>query len=164
MPASLFPFLLCSRRAIYFHCLAFVGLFLYHVHASMLSSSIYCIAVPQAQHGAAQSSRTKPQSKYMPIRVRQRKQADIESVYCIAVPKAQHSTAQHSTAQHRNHPAQSRKASTRVRPCNASRQSWREPGRIYDACRILHAEFSKRATNQNLPGLRKYTTAHTALV
>ena len=38
--------------------------------------SIYRIAVPQPQHSTAHSARTKPQSKYVPIRVRQHKQAD----------------------------------------------------------------------------------------
>ena len=41
---------------------------------------------------AQQSARTEPQSKCVPIRVRQRKQA--ESFYCIAVPRAPHSIAQ----------------------------------------------------------------------
>ena len=45
-------------------------------NASKQTESIYCIAVPQAQHSTAQSARTKPPSKYVPLRVRQRKQAN----------------------------------------------------------------------------------------
>ena len=52
-------------------------------NASNQTESIYstvpgtvCMAVPQAQHGTAQSARTKPRSKYVLIRVRKRKQAD----------------------------------------------------------------------------------------
>ena len=37
---------------------------------------IYFFAVPPSQHSTAQSARTKPQSKYVPIRARQRKQVD----------------------------------------------------------------------------------------
>ena len=44
-------------------------------NASKQTESIHGIAVPQAQHSAAQSARTQPQSKHVTIRVRQRKQA-----------------------------------------------------------------------------------------
>ena len=53
---------------------------------------LYCSTASTAQHSTAQSARTKPRSKYVPIRVRQRKQKQTESIYsCIAVPQAQHS-------------------------------------------------------------------------
>ena len=47
-------------------------------NASKRTESIHCNAVPQVQHSTAKSARTRPQSKYpyVPIRVRQRKQAD----------------------------------------------------------------------------------------
>ena len=37
---------------------------------------LYCATASTAQHSTPQSVRTKPQSKYVPIRVRHRKQAD----------------------------------------------------------------------------------------
>jgi len=50
------------------------------------------MAIPQAQHSTAQSARTQPQSKYVPTRVRQRKQADREHpLQCSAASTAQHS-------------------------------------------------------------------------
>ena len=106
LPASLYSFSLCFRRATFPQFFAFVGLFLYHVpaccrssartivqyrkhstaqrnqparsrrtgtcrsecdNASKQTESIYCIAVPQAQHSTAQSARTKPQSKCVPF-------------------------------------------------------------------------------------------------
>ena len=45
--------------------------------ASRQRASIYLITVPQEQHSTAQSARTKPQSKYVPIRVRRRKQTEL---------------------------------------------------------------------------------------
>ena len=64
-------------------------------------SLYYCIAVPQAQHNTAQSARTKPQRRYVPIRVRQRKQADKKTSAVFKYHKR-------STAQ-RDQPAQSPK-------------------------------------------------------
>ena len=67
-------------------------------NASNQTEHIYGIAVPQAQHSTAQhstaqSARTKPQSKYVPIRVRQRKQAD-------RVGKSRASTCRRGGIQH----------------------------------------------------------------
>ena len=91
LPASAFLFSLCFESAIFFHFLAF--LWAVFVRACCRRASTYCcVAVPQALHSTAQSARTKTQSKHVPIRGRQRNQA--ESIYCIAVPQARHSTAQ----------------------------------------------------------------------
>ena len=92
----------------------------------MLSLSIYCIAVPQAQHSKAQSARTKPQSKYAPIRVRQRKQADREHLpYCSIAIIAQHSAiSPHKDAKQ----ARADQSAT----TQASRQSRREPVHVVE--------------------------------
>ena len=126
----------------------------------MLSSSIHCcIAVPQAQHITALSARTKPRSKYVPTRVRQRKQAGRAST---VLQHRKHSTAQHSTAQHntaqRNWPAKSRQASTHRSDCdNASKQSWRKPayrGVAFSPIQLPTSLFFASSTSLNVAVFR----------
>ena len=70
-------------------------------NASKRTESIHCNAVPQVQHSTAKSARTRPQSKYpyVPIRVRQRKQAD--KVWPEPARAVQHL---HSTLSSQNEP------------------------------------------------------------
>ena len=83
-------FLLCYRWAEFSHCFAFVDFFCYHAPACR-RPIIYFIAAPQAQQNTEQSARTKPESKYVPIRVRQRKPTGRAStVYCSTASRAQH--------------------------------------------------------------------------
>ena len=56
--------------------------------ASKQTESAYCIALPQAQQSTSQSARTKPQSQYVSIRVRQRKEAN-------RVSESQHIRVEH---------------------------------------------------------------------
>ena len=76
-----FLFFLQNSHVCSFH-FAFVGQFLYlvqkyHVRACCcLASLIPGIAAPQALHSTSQTAHTTPQRKCVPIRERQRKQAD----------------------------------------------------------------------------------------
>ena len=101
-----------------FRFFAFLGLSLYgtmYDHVVVEHHIFYCIAVSQAQHSTAQqSARTTPQSKYVPIIVRQRKQADKQRL--LYLQYREHSTAQHSAIS-------PHKAAKQVR----AEQSWREP-------------------------------------
>ena len=79
---SFFVFSLCSRRAIFSQLFALVGLFS-TMYEHVVEHLQYCYSLTAstaqhstAQHRTTQSPCTKPQSKYVPIRVRQRKQAD----------------------------------------------------------------------------------------
>ena len=89
-------------------------------NASMQTESIYycCIAVPLTRHDTAQSARTKPlgrakpPSKYVPIRVRQRKQADrvdesqhMSSIYTVRL-------SSQNERRNRNLPGQPKDTST----------------------------------------------------
>ena len=123
----------------------------------MLSSGIYyssCIVVPQAQRRTAQSARTKPQGKYVPIRVQQRKQADKDHrllLYCKTA-----STAQHSSIS----PHKATKTSTcRSEFDNATKQT--ELARA-STCRafIQHAEFSQ-LTKKSKPAQPANTQGNT---
>ena len=106
------PFSSCFRRATFsFFLPLWASLSTMYAHV-VEHPMLYCSTA-----STAQSSRTKPQSKYAPIRTRQRKQANKRaSTYCIALPQAQHSTARQ--------PAQSRNASTCRSECDdASKQT-----------------------------------------
>ena len=74
-------FIMFWKSHIFFQVFCFRGPFFGTVYGHVVEhQSFYCIAAPQAQHSAAQSARTKPQSKYVPIRLRQRKQASRQSL------------------------------------------------------------------------------------
>ena len=82
LPASPFPFSLCFGRAIFFQFLLCCGPFLVVPCTSILSSSIYCcMAVPHTLHSTAQSTRTKPQTRHVPIGVQAGRQSWRERAY-----------------------------------------------------------------------------------
>ena len=79
-PPSLFPSSLPGKfyKSHFSPKFCFCGPLSFVPCTSMLWSSIhvgYCSTASTAQHSTAQSARTMPQSKYVPIRVRQRKHA-----------------------------------------------------------------------------------------
>ena len=75
-----FPFSFLQNSHIYVHFILLLWANLctkYHVRACCCrASTVPGIAAPQAPHNTSQTARTKPQRKYVPIRERQRKQAD----------------------------------------------------------------------------------------
>ena len=102
---------------------------------------------------AQQSARTEPQSKCVPIRVRQRKQADI--LYCSTA-----STAQNSAIS--PHKAAKQVRADQSATTQASRQSWRDPAHACRAC-IQHAEFSKRTKkSKSARSTKIYNYSHSA--
>ena len=114
-----------------FPVFAFVGHFVLVPCTSMLSSStrshLHCITVPRAQHSTLQqSARTKPHSKYVPMRVRQRKRADRE--HPLVLYRSTASTAQNSATS----PHKAAKASTcRPEYDNAGKQAELERASTY---------------------------------
>ena len=161
LPASLFAFSFYNLESRIFPefsggGVAFEGLFLAPC-MSMLWSIYrrycsYCSTARKAQHSKAQSARTEPPSKYVPIRVRQRKQANrAHLLYCSRASKAQHSTIS---------PLKAAKQ-VRAHQCdNASKQT--DANVVEHLLSTLSSQNERR--NQNLPGLQIYTTTHTALL
>ena len=122
----------------YFPRFFFGGGGLFFVPCTSMLSSICCIAVPQAEHSTAHAiSPHKSVSKYVPIRVRQRKQADKEHLlYCSIATTAQHSAIIPREAAKQARADQSATTQT-------SRQSWREPAHHVVEHLYSMAEFSK---------------------
>ena len=108
-----------------------------------------------AQHRTTQSIHTKPQSKDVPIRVRQRKRVDRASTAYLQY-------RMHSTAR-RNQCAQSRKASTCRSGCdNGSKQTgWREPAQSS----VIYTARCALKTNEGIEmcPVYKKVRRHTAL-
>ena len=98
---------------------------------------------------------TKRRRKYLPTTQASRQRAPSTVLLYV----------EHNTTQ-RNQPAQSRRASTcRRSECdNASRQSWREPAKVWSSMLLNTLNSQNERRNRKLPGLWKYTSTHTALV
>ena len=148
-------FRIVIRGRVFSQSFGFCGPFIMYEH---VVEHLLCIAVPQAHHSTVQSARAKPQSRYVPIRVRQRKQPHKEHLLCIAVPQAQPSTAQS---------ARTKPSISTCRPeCdNASKltELARAESQHVRRAFIQHAKFSKRTNKSNLQPTKyspstKYTT------
>ena len=140
VPTSATPsFTACRRVFFLFHFLQelyFPNVFLlwvfvqqYHVRACC--QLFTCIAVLQAQHSTAQSARTKPQRKYVSIRVRKQ---HTESTYCISTA----STAQHSAIS--PHKAAKQVRTDQSATTQASRQIWELARSVRDVI-LEHGSF-----------------------
>ena len=108
-------------------------------------SSIYCVAVPQAQHSAKQ---VRADQSATTQASRQR----ASTWYCTAVSEAQHSTAQQSVRTK----TKSKYVPVRVRHREQADKSRREPAQFVEH---LYGTLSSRneQRNQNVPGLQQDT-------
>ena len=121
----------------------------------MLSSSIhYRTTLPQAQRSTA----AKQVQQYVPIRVRQRKQADREHLlYCSTASKVHHSSIPQKASKQVQH-----YVPIRVRPqANRVGESQHMPSSIYTARRVLkrNEEIEVCPAYKNI---QLYTSSHSA--
>ena len=128
--------------------------FLYVPCMSVLSS-ICCVL--QHKHSAAQSARPKAAKQV---------RADQSATTQARKQKASTVLSTASTAPHiaiRPHKAAKQVHADHGATTQASRQNWREPARVVEHLSSTLSSQNERR-HRNLPGLEKYTTAHTALV